>query len=161
MENVKYSYEQFYYDRYWPLIHQEFQFFIWSGDAGGTPGDLAPEGYWNRTVEIGLAEHMMDRNFVPTDPLTQQLDYDKQIDSMQMEWSFSDPGPVPSNLEGAPAHTLEAFVNFDLQVDCVGETDFAVTSRPKFYFIPADSTVPQPWTWTIWRIDDGENLTNP
>jgi hypothetical protein len=158
LANMAYAYNNFEYEHYYPLIHPEFQFFIWSGDVGVIPSDLAPDGRWSQPTEVELAENMMDQNFVPTDDNGDPAP-GLQIDDMQMEISLGS-DTTTTNLEGdVPWGTVQAFVNFDLTVDTRGTDIYIVHSRPLFYFAP--DTTATPWTWTLWRVDDGENLNNP
>jgi hypothetical protein len=158
LKNMVYSYNYFDPERYSALLDDEFQFFIWSGDQGSIPGDLAPEGYWVRGIEVDIADNMMDPNFIPTDYESGNPAPELQIDRMQMELTFS--GDMDTtNLEGAPDGTLQSYVNFDLQVTTRGTVIYVVHSRPLFYFTPNEEG--EKVTWTIWRVDDGENLNNP
>jgi hypothetical protein len=158
MDNMKYAYTYFRPERYDALIDEEFLFYIWSGDLADIPSDLVDNGTWDRGVELELVDNMLTQGFVPRNPDTGLLDEQYVIDNMQMEWSFSEP-PHTTNFEGSHPGTLEAYVNFDLQVKTRSQMVYSVHSRPLFYFRP-DSTV-SPVTYTIWLIYDGENLNNP
>jgi hypothetical protein len=92
---------------------------------------------------------MLDANFVP------EGFPERAIDNIQLELNFSG-NPVPTNLEGAPEGTLEAYVTFDLRVTTVGAIDYWVNSRPLFFFTPLPDEVDGEaiTRYYIWYIQD-------
>lgn len=147
IDNLIYAYNQMDYERYWPLFHEQFTFIFEPNDIGA-PG-VPPSGVWGYSDEITTANHMMDINFVPSNPTD-------KIDNMQLEVHFSG-DPEPSNRQLAPKEALETFVTFDLKVETVGDVTYLVNSRPQFVFSHVDTTVAEGDTtfiWGLWLIED-------
>jgi hypothetical protein len=146
-ENVLFNFETAYnemdYDHFRPLIRDDYLFFFAEDDLG-MPG-VPWAGLWGKSEELQTHHNMLDTAYVPQD------DPQLEIDKLSLELAVS--GELqPCPLEGAPQGTVEGFVTFDWFVSTVGDIDYYVQSRPRFYFTP-DSTK-TPVTWSIWRIED-------
>lgn len=150
IDNMEYAYNNFDYERYRPLIHEDFIFWFNEDDVG-VIDEVPDEGYWGAPEELEAAEHMLDENFQPSKP-------EYKIDNMELLIQKSgDPWLQPSNFENAPEGALEGFVTFDLRVETSGTSlILEVTSRPLFVFTPDDSTSEQV-TWKLWMIKDAPN----
>jgi len=144
--NMEYAYNKFDYERYGPLIRDDFTFIFNQDDVTKYPGQVPSEGWWDDGAEKESSKNMLDANYEPSDPLY-------KIDNMQLVVKLS--GELrPSNLETAPEGTLEGYVTFDLSVETVGGAlTLLVHSRPLFYFAPdvpgADKKI-----WRLWKIED-------
>ena len=146
IDNMVYAYKNFDYERYQPLIRDDFVFIFNDDDVEKFPDQIPEEGWWGAPEELLSAEHMLDRNFEPTDPTY-------KIDSMTLLIQLSG-DLLPSNQQGAPEGTLEAYVTFDLTVDAnQGQLDLLVRSRPLFFFAPDDADAEQK-IWRLWKITD-------
>jgi hypothetical protein len=148
-ENVLFNFETAYneldYDHFEPLLSPGFSFVFHEDDVLLYPDDIPPSGMWGRAAELNAHCHILDTSFVPQD------NPEMAVKELRLELEFSGT-PTRTSLEGAPEGTLEAFVTFDLRVYTVGQIDYVVNSRPRFYFAPDSSAVPV--TWTIWMIED-------
>jgi len=144
IDNMEHAYKNFDYERYLPLIRDDFVFIFNEDDIEKFPDDIPPEGWWGAPEELLSAEHMLDRNYEPSDPIY-------KIDSMTLLVQLSG-DLLPSNQQGAPEGTLESYVTFDLTVAAnQGQLDLLVKSRPLFFFAPDDSTEK---VWRLWKIQD-------
>jgi hypothetical protein len=158
LNNIAACFNEMNYAELLPIIHDGFVFYIWDGDVGSIPGDLAPDGYMPRAAFLEAAHNMLSEGFIPCGP---EPVPDLQIEGMEMALTLSG-DLTETGLEGAPSGTQTAYVNLDLQVNTVGTIIYVVHSRPLFYFasdsLHADT---EGVTWQLWRVDDGENLNNP
>jgi hypothetical protein len=147
IDNMAYAYNHFEYEQnYEPLIRSDFTFIFNEDDVTKYPDTIPQEGWWGAPEEMMSARHMLDKNFVPEDPRY-------TIDSIQLLLKMGD--LEPSNLQGVPKGTLEAYVAFDLEVQASGGAlTVQVQSRPLFFFTPDDSTSGQ-GPWRLWKIKDG------
>jgi hypothetical protein len=147
IENMVHAYNKFDFERYRPLIHEDFIFYFNEDDIG-VVDEVPDEGYWGAPEELESAEHMLDENFEPSDPTY-------KIDSMKLLIQKSgDPWLLPSNFENAPEGALEGYVTFDLMMETSGGSrTVEVSSRPLFVFTRDDSTTEQV-TWKLLMIKD-------
>jgi len=141
--NFAAAYSEMDYEHFRPLIRTDYVF-LFNPQDFGLPG-IPHSGIWGRSEELQTHQHMLDTAYVPQD------DPELRIEAMNLELALSGE-PSPSSQLGAPEGTVEGFVVFDWRVTTVGEIDFYVGSRPRFFFAP-DSTK-TPVTWSIWRIED-------
>jgi hypothetical protein len=143
---MEYAYNHFDYERYEPLIREDFTFVFNQDDIEKYPGQVPSDGWWDDGAEKESAKNMLDANFEPTDPTY-------KIDSIQLVVKLS--GDLrESNLEGAPEGTLEGYVTFDLSVDTSGGAlTLLVQSRPLFYFTPDEPNAADK-IWRLWKIED-------
>jgi hypothetical protein len=146
LANMRVAYNRFNYDRYQPLIREDFTFVFNPADVQGSQGEI-PE-FWTQGPELASAKNMLNPEFQPEDPLY-------KIDSMELVIQLS--GQLrETNLQNAPEGTLESYVNFDLNVEAgAGNLTLLVHSRPLFYFAP-DEADAENKIWRIWKIVDGE-----
>lgn len=149
LDNMKHAYNQMDYEWYYRIILDGFTFVFNEDDVENYPGEVPPSGIWGKADDIVSAEHMLDRNFVPSEHPEQA------IDNLQLDLAISGE-LVESNLIGAPEGTLQGFVTVDLKVATVGNIDYLVNSRPEFYFAPGIFVVGDDTThiWGIWQIRD-------
>jgi hypothetical protein len=150
LHNFEAAYDEMDYEHFWPLIHNDFTFIFVDNDIDIFPDDIPASGVWGKPEELLAHEHMLNPNYVPEE-------YPElKIANLALDLEFS--GDLKAcNLEGAPAGTLEGFVTLDLFVTTVGEIDYLVRSRPRFYFAHAGSSIAGADTtiyWRIWRIED-------
>ena len=143
LHNFEAAYNEMDYGHYAALIRDDFTFVFLDGDLG-SPG-VPPSGVWGKADELHTHQNMLDTAYTPpAEPQT-------KIENMQLELAISGELKV-SNLDGAPAGTLEGLVTFDLQLNTVGEIIYLVNSRPLFYFVPNDPDSAR--AWQIWKIED-------
>jgi hypothetical protein len=140
------AYNEMDYERYWPLIHDQFTFVFNEEDMAHYPDDIPPSGVWGKSAELQAHEHLLDPNYVP------EGNPGMAVRSMTLAVEIY--GEIqPTHLAGAPEGTVEADVTFDLRVSTVDEINYLVNSKPLFYFVPI--TGQSEVRWYIWYIADG------
>ena len=149
IDNLEYAYNRFDYNKYYPLIRDDF-WFIFDDKDHGAPG-VPQEGVWGQSDELLSAKNMLDPDFNPSDETY-------KIESMQLLINVSTKLDTTNVME-APPGTLAGYVTFDLTVELTGGEGAAdkllVRSRPEFYFAPDDTAAAQK-IWRLWRIKDAE-----
>jgi hypothetical protein len=147
-ENVIYnfalSFDKMNYDKFAPLIHEDFTHVFTEDDVHNYPGYIPQDGIWGKAEFLSAVEIML------TPEQYSCPDY-LEADNVSLDLAFSG-DPAVTSEEGVPPGTIKGFVTLDLRVNTVGTTDYLVNSRPAFYFAPDSTSMPV--RYYLWRIDD-------
>jgi hypothetical protein len=145
IHNLAASYNLRDFDHFKDLIRTDFTFIFNAYDVQHYAGMIPMEGWWGAPEELQATRNMFDTDWVPDDPKY-------KVDNIQMALALSD-SLVPTNLQGAPAGTLQGNATLDLEVSVDGgQITLLVHSHPLFYFASDSGETTGPWR--LWKCAD-------